>query len=262
MPRKRSRLYQGHAVPDFVGKFSTAIEYFGLRVRETANIKHTGAKGDEREVTLAERMNELLPFQYQAGKGEVVDLFGKKSPQLDVLIYDKSKNFPFYEGETVVIPAEALLCSVEVKSKINPGEIKKSQKAAFKLKSLRPLKRKIGTSKEISPAKGRRAYRYLHSLFAYDTNFNNRDWASKELKRLEKHAEGDDEQAIDMLYVLGRGLIDTRAQAFIPEDEKTGQALIAFWFALYNFADRENRRRERAPYFSYATDLNRFWTKI
>jgi len=262
MARRQNRLHQGHAVPDFVGKFGTAIGYFGIRVRETASIKHTGAKGDERESTLAEMMNELLPFQYQAGKGEVVDLLGEKSPQLDVLVFDKSKNFPFYSGETVVIPAEALLCSVEVKSEINPGEIKKSQEAARKLKSLRPLKRKIGTSKGIRPPNGRRPYRYLHSLFAYATNLNDKNWAAKELKRLEKHAVGEDEQAIDLMYVLGRGLIDTRAKSFIPEDKKTGQALVAFWFALYNFADRENRRRERAPYFSYATDLNRYWTKI
>lgn len=226
MARRRSRLRQGHAVPDFVGKFSTAIEYFSLRVREPAHIKHTGAKGDEREATLAERMNEIMPFQYQAAKGEVVDLFGEKSPQPDVLIYDRAKNFPFYSGETVVIPAEANLCSVEVKSKINPGEIRKSQKAAAKLKSLRPLKRKIGTSQGTSPDKNHRPYRYLHSLFAYDTNLNDWNWPTKELRRLEKHAEGGAEQSIDMLYILGRGLIDTRSKAFIPEDEQTGQALV------------------------------------
>jgi hypothetical protein len=80
--------------------------------------------------------------------------------------------------------------------------------------------------------------------------------------RREKHAGGVPDQSIDLLYVLKRGLIDTRSRSFIPEDEATGQALVAFYFAMYNFVDRENRRRERAPYFNYASDLNRFWQKI
>jgi hypothetical protein len=257
-----NRFNQGHAVPDFVDKFGTALAYFSLKVRETANIKHAGAKGTERELNLVTFIDGLLPNSYQARKGEVVDLNGRKSPQLDVVIFDAIKNFPLYSGETVVLPAEALLASVEVKSKLNATEVATSQEAARELKMLEPMKRKLGSSMAHASSSGPRAYRYLHGLFAYDTDVKEGKWAATELARLEKHSGGPADGAIDLVYVLNRGLIDTRARSFIPEDEATGQALVVFWFALYNFIDRENRRRDSAPYFNYASDLNRFWQKI
>lgn len=258
----RNRLHQGHAVPDFVDKFGTALAYFSLKVRETANIKQTGAKGAERELNLASFIESLLPNSYQARKGEVVDLKGRKSPQLDVVIFDCVKNFPLYSGQTIVLPAEALLASVEVKSRLNAGEVASTQEAARHLKSLEPMKRKLGPSIAVGRTPGPRPFRYFHCLFAYDTDIKGSKWASTELSRLEKHAAGPADSAIDLVYVLKRGLIDTRSRSFIPEDEQTGQALVAFWFAIYNFVDRENRRRERAPYFNYASDLNRFWERI
>ncbi|WP_441242250.1 DUF6602 domain-containing protein [Tardiphaga sp. 768_D3_N2_1] len=257
----RNRFNQGHAIPDFVDKFGTALAYFSLRVRETANIKHAGAKGTERELDLVAFIDGLLPNSYHARKGEVVDLKGRKSPQLDVVIFDAIKNFPLYSGDTVVLPAEALLASVEVKSKLNATEVATSQEAARELKLLEPMKRKLGSS-TAHAASGPRAYRYLHGLFAYDTDVKESKWAATELARFEKHSAGPADGAIDFVYVLNRGLIDTRSRSVILEDEATGQALVAFWFAFYNFIDRENRRRDRAPYFNYASDLNRFWHKI
>lgn len=258
----RDRLNQGHAVPDFIDKFGTALAYFSLKVRETANIKHTGAKGTERELNVATFIDGLLPDSYRATKGEVVDLRGRKSPQLDVVIFDSNKNFPLYSGDTVVLPAEALLASVEVKSRLTANEVANSQDAARALKLLEPMKRKLGSANAPGRSSGLRPYRYLHGLFAYDTDLKEESWAATELGRIEKHCVGAADEAVDLVYVLKRGLIDTRSRSFIPEDERTGQALVAFWFALYNFIDRENRRRERAPYFSYANDLNRFWQKI
>ncbi len=258
----KNRLNQGHAVPDFVDKFGTAIAYFSLKIRETANIKHTGSKGTEREINLEKFFDGLLPNSYSARKGEVVDLKGQKSPQLDLVIFDCMKNFPLYDGDSIVLPAEALLASIEVKSKLNGNEVAASQKAARSLKALQPLKQKLASLAVPSLPSTKKPYRYLHGLFAYGTDLTEATWAATELARFEKHAGGPADGAVDLVYVLKRGLIDTRARSFMPEDEATGQALVAFWFAIYNFIDRENRRRDRAPYFSYANDLNRFWKKI
>jgi hypothetical protein len=118
------------------------------------------------------------------------------------------------------------------------------------------------TSAERHVVEPRSAYRYLHSLFAYATDLVPTNWATNELARLEKAMAGTTAPAIDLIYVLKRGLIDVRFRTFIPENEETGQALVAYFFAIYNFMDRENRRRERAPSFNYASDLNKFWQKI
>lgn len=255
------RVHQGHAVPDFVVKFGVALDYFSLKVRETAHIRHAGSKGTERELDVQSFIESLLPDLYAAKKGEVVDLKGQKSPQMDVIIYDRQKNFPFYSGDIVIIPAEALLSSIEVKSKLNYGEISTSQQAALKLKKLEPMKRPLATAQENS-AGLTGAYRFFHCLFAFDTDLSASNWPKNELERLESSVSVDQVQSIDLVYVLKRGLINVRARTFIPENEDTGQALVAFHYTIYNFIDRENRRRPRAPYFSYATDLNKYWQKI
>lgn len=257
----KNRIHHGHAVPDFVVKFGVALDYFSLKVRETAHIRHAGSKGTERELDVQSFMESLLPDIFAAKKGEVVDMKGNKSPQMDVIIYDKQKNFPFYNGDIVVIPAEALLSSIEVKSKLNANEITKSQVSASKLKNLKPMKLSLTTAQgNASGLTG--AYRFFHCLFAYDTDLSKSGWPKNELDRIESSVEEGEEQSIDLLYVLKRGLINIRSRVFMPEDEQTGQALVAFHYAIYNFIDRENRRRPSAPYFSYATDLNRFWQKI
>ncbi|OWV91015.1 DUF6602 domain-containing protein [Rhizobium sp. R693] len=249
----RKRVHQGHAVPDFVDRFGIAIAHFSLRIRETKNIKHRGAKGTERETDIRHFLKELLPSRYEVVVGEAVDLFGNKSPQMDVIIFDRDKNFPFYAGDYFVIPAEALLVSIEVKSKLTAAEAEKCIKSATDLKDLRPGKQRIVRNVGTETDK----FRYFHVVFAYDTDIGKTDWATKEADRLTNGGS----TAIDFVYVLDRGLINLKDRKVMPEDNETGQALVALHFAINNFLDRENGRRDPAPYFSYATDLNRFWKK-
>ena len=59
------------------------------------------------------------------------------------MIYDCLHNVPVYSGEALILPAEALLASVEVKSRLTQQELTKSVMAAAKLKKLRPFKRDL-----------------------------------------------------------------------------------------------------------------------
>lgn len=57
------------------------------------------------------------------------------------MIFDSSRDFPFLEAEkdgAGVLAAEALLASVEVKSKLTAQEIEKSCNAARELRRLKP----------------------------------------------------------------------------------------------------------------------------
>jgi hypothetical protein len=251
---KKSAFNQGHSVPDFVTKFNYAVNFFSNRILETANIQHKGAKGFEREVTPRDFFEGLMPSTYEVGTGEVVDLLNNKSPQMDIVIYDKTKNFPFYRGNYLVLPAEALLASCEVKSKPTTSEIKRSCEAAASLKALKPLKQPVSSV----ATKG--TCRYFHGLFAYDTDLAETDWARRELERFDVHAPKG--QKIDFVYVLHKGLINLSSRAYMPEDKQTAQALVACYFTVYNFVDRENRRRAPSPYFQYSSPLNKFWKKL
>ena len=218
-----------------------------------------GNRGEEREFSLSKFLEELLPSDFRIVAGEVIDLHGASSPALDLMIYDRSKNSPFYSQAREIIPAESLLASFEVKTTLNAAETRRSIEAASKLKALRPLKRPLATTTANSP---RRGYRYLHGIFAYKSNLGERNWAKSEITRIRNSWVDEKPNPIDFIYVLNRGLINVRNSSYIPENSDTGQALISLYFSIYRFLMRENRRRDPAPFFSYATDLNRYWQSI
>jgi hypothetical protein len=60
---------------------------------------------------------KALPGNFEIKSGEAVDCFNNSSPQLVLMIYDKTKTIEFYNSEAAIIPAEAFLISIEVKSK-------------------------------------------------------------------------------------------------------------------------------------------------
>ena len=141
-----------------------------VALKKTSSIHHRGNKGSSREEALRAFFRERLPSNYAVGEGEVVDLNGQTSPQLDIMFYDQSVNFALVTGTTQILPAEALLSSIEVKSTLNSAEIEKSASAARKLRALQPYGRALG-GKDIGDGESKpRVARYLHCIFAYDTD--------------------------------------------------------------------------------------------
>lgn len=99
-------------------QFGAAVKDFGLSFLKTQSINHRGSKGTAREGVLGDFFREQLPGRYSVTEGEVVDLHGHTSPQLDLMFYDASVDFPFRTEGADILAAEALLSSIEVKSKL------------------------------------------------------------------------------------------------------------------------------------------------
>jgi len=156
--------------PFLNSRFGAAVEEFGIALKKSSSITHRGNKGRSREETLREFFRERFPTAYAITEGEVVDLNGSVSPQLDLMFYNQSTNFTLNADKTSILPAEALLASVEVKTTLNKIELEKSAIAARKLRDLRPYNRALGgTDAGDSPQRVRTA-RYYHCLFAYDSD--------------------------------------------------------------------------------------------
>jgi hypothetical protein len=214
-------------------------------------------------VVVRELFEEHLPTTFTVAGGEAVDLFQSHSPQLDVVIFDSSRNFAFYEGNSVILPAEALLVSIEVKSKLTKDEISKSLKAAAKLRELRPFKKKLApVRKDGESADGR--CRYFHTIFAFDSDLKRADWLRSEYKRIgEVSAEENlDSALIDRIYIPNRGILNLPFQMGIEEADGSGSALIHYYMHTLNFLLRENARRQNVPYLEYAGRLSKDWVKL
>lgn len=50
--------------------------------------EHAGTKGDNSESNWISWFQEYLPNRYKVDKGIVIDLTGKQSEQIDLIIYD------------------------------------------------------------------------------------------------------------------------------------------------------------------------------
>jgi hypothetical protein len=141
---QRSRRSRPQPVPVFNKRFAAALQRFGAALLETSAVSHSGIKGTKREDAFRDFIAERLPKRYGVASGEVVDQFNTAGPQLDVLIYDQTRNFSFSDGQIHVLPAEALLASIEIKSKLDSNEIRRSCEAARRLRALRPFKSVLG----------------------------------------------------------------------------------------------------------------------
>jgi hypothetical protein len=239
-------------------RFAVAVEEFGLALKRTSDITRRGDKGEAREDPLREFFRRRLPTGFAVAKGEVVDLNGGVSPQLDLMFYDRSANFALNAEDTQILPAEALLASIEVKSKLNKAEIDKSVKAARLLRCLEPYGRPLGGADIGNAPQKINIARYYHCVFAYDTDLSDNDWMSKEFERI--LSLGGQDHLIDAVYVLNRGLLNIPGRRGLSEDAQGG-AITNFYFSILNFMQRENNRRRETPYYRYVTHATK-WSKL
>src|SRR6476659_1599322 len=123
--------------------FEAAAKQFSAEFLRSAPFKHALSKGEEREIPVQSFFREHLPRAFAVTKAEIVDLYETHSPQMDAVIYDQMRNTAFYSGAISILPVEALLVSIEVKSTLTLEEIKTSVNSARKLRQLKPFKKKF-----------------------------------------------------------------------------------------------------------------------
>jgi hypothetical protein len=256
MSAKEKARRRATPVPVFEKRFEATLARFAANLLETAPIEHNGLKGSGRERGLAGFLEARLPGKYHVTSGIAVDTYNTQSPQMDVLIFDQTRDFAFSavdEDGVGVLAAEALLASVEVKSRLTVQELEKSCAAARRLRSLRPYGGQlIGADAGEEGGTSKRA-RYHHSIFAFSTDLTDEGWLHKEALRL-RNFENTGEHLIDAIYVFKRGLINPTSDRGVRENE-TGAAIASYYFSLLNFIQREGQRRAPTPYGEYASLL-------
>lgn len=223
---------------------------------------HAGTKGSERENPIQLFFKNNLPNTFDVVKGEVVDLEEQHSPQLDIIIYDSVRNFAFNNDDSYLLPAEALLVCIEVKSCLSSEEIKKILVAVNKLKKLKPFKRNLSPVRE-GGAHADEKSRYFYCVFAYDSDLTKENWIKKEYLRLVGISKdiGIEYNLIDRIYVKNRGIINPVSENGAIENDD-GIGLMHFYMNILNFLLRENARRDPAPIIDYGGTLTQGWMKL
>ncbi len=100
-------------------------------------LDHLGTRGRWRELFLTELIEPLLPDGISATTGVLVDCKGVQSKQLDIIIYASNLLPPLFQSaEQSVIPVDAAIQVIEVKSTLNASEVKDSLRKARSVKGL------------------------------------------------------------------------------------------------------------------------------
>ena len=100
---------------------------------------HALHKGTPREVFVREFLSDHLSERIAVGTGEIIDCDskpGQSRPQNDVVLFYRGYPRLKFGGDIHAFLAESVVATIEVKSKLTKDELRKSIKAAAKLKRL------------------------------------------------------------------------------------------------------------------------------
>lgn len=115
-----------------------------------ALVPHNATKGTLNEESLRRILTAFLPTRYAVGTGFVIDSFGERSRQVDLVIFDElysSKLFKTFSQ--VLFPVETVFACIEVKTNIDKAgltEIAQENQSIFRLKHSVPVVRRVGPS--------------------------------------------------------------------------------------------------------------------
>ena len=148
-------IYRSRMVSSIAGAIRNAYD--------AGQLDHLAIRGRLREVTLKELIEPLLPNGIEAATGIVVDSDGRQSSQIDIIIYSTSLLPSFMKvGEQVLVPVEACIQAIEVKSRLTAEEMRDAIKKAYTIKNLNLLMNAQASFK-VSP---------IFSLFAFGSDLS------------------------------------------------------------------------------------------
>lgn len=170
-------------------------------------LDHAGEKGAAAEEIIATFLTDHLPQSIGATSGQVMDRTGRKSGQVDVILYDATRTPMLFTSSRAgrhTVPAEGVLAVIEVKTHLNPSELQKSITHAQKVNGLLRdayLPRAIEVGHDMYGSHWTTPPPILYSIFAFEG-----DGLYADVLTDDPHHELPLEQRIDNLVVLDRGV--------------------------------------------------------
>lgn len=117
-------------------------------------VPHNATKGTLNEQSLRRILSSFLPNRYSIGSGLVIDSFGARSRQVDLVIFDELHLSKLFRTTSqVLFPVETVFACIEVKTSINRAglnEIAQENQFINQLKHSVPFIRRVSPSKSLT----------------------------------------------------------------------------------------------------------------
>jgi hypothetical protein len=136
VPRFSPTVKAKNAKGSLIQTYATSI-VAGLvaKVVATGQLEHRLTKGEVRELFVSDLLQPFLTHQFGIGAGVVVNQRGDQSKQTDIIIFDRSILPPFIAyGHLGVFPAESVVATIEVKSRLGKRELLDADESAKHLR--------------------------------------------------------------------------------------------------------------------------------
>jgi hypothetical protein len=169
-------------------------------------LSHSGNKGASAEDAFRLVLREYLPRRLDLAEGEVIDSYGERSAQCDIVIVNEDHPFTYHAGGPSLLMIEGVSAVAEVKSVLNGAELNKVIEQVKRLRKLRPryapFSEVVSTPSDFS--------RYFRSppyfLFAYESALSVETICERLEETWQDGIQRVDE-SLDAVFVLGRGQV-------------------------------------------------------
>jgi hypothetical protein len=119
---------------------------------------HPGNKGDAVEQAVRSFLNRHLPTRLQIGHGEVIDRFGARSSQLDVIVLNEDQPFNYGPENPAMYVVEGVSAVGEVKSVMGTGELADIVRKGVRFRKLQGTTSGGSALRMTNPSDARRFY--------------------------------------------------------------------------------------------------------
>lgn len=181
--RKKRRIKRGPLNPLIVGIGARMAGLIAESNELNIVIAHNGLRGSAREVFIEEFLQPFLPPDIGIGTGEIINHNGKRSKQIDVVLYNKGLIPPFISRNSNIglFPWECVIVAIEVKSTINASvcdDILLNAHSVQKVVTETSLKGAlIGGIEDPADAQYRSAIPYYVFAFSSDQDKKHKEWS-------------------------------------------------------------------------------------
>ena len=184
---------------------------------DSAHILHHGEKGAVREYDLLAFLQKYVPANVLAvGSAEIISTDGQRSPQMDIVICDRSTPPIFDRGGYRIVPAECVYAVIEVKSSLDAEEMRKSRLNIAQVKRMPKtafFPQMITMQPQVYGRQWDGYFPTLGFIFAYDSIALSNFVDDQAIRALRQQPYS---KRIDAVWVLGKGLlnwVDPRTKA-------------------------------------------------
>ncbi len=191
-------------IKEKIGKVEKQMTEALAEVRET--FKHSGNKGTSNENNFGDFVRQYLPRRLEIGNGEIIDSFGNRSGQADIVIVSEDHPFTFSTNRPGLFFIEGILSVGEIKTVLTSQELKNTLNNSVLYKNLKTTHGK-GSMVHANESDLKRYYQHPpFFLFCYESQLS-LTTIKQNIEEFVREKSLNNLKVIDGIFVLGIGWI-------------------------------------------------------